>query len=521
MPLSPLVSPLLFWIIGILAAVNLWDAVIGLFLLWGVFNIILSQRKFAVLRTFILGIVLSGVAFFWTQHLQPSPVDEASLKTKNEYDLKLSRVTVKNVKKGRTVSGFAVLKSVSSNDVSVYFTLKLPESMAMPYRGEVLRVNGVLRPAVASRSDFEYYLDSVGVHFLLQQGEVISVRSSSCWKKFIGNLRTRCGQLLQIGLENRPNSLYRVYQAMLLGNRSQMSPEEKQIYSRTGVAHLFAVSGLHVGVIAGFLTLLTRPFCRYRVTTFFCRLSVLWLFVEIAGASPSAIRAFFMITCFWVAPLLYRKSNAFSALIVAASATLVVSPMSILDTGFQLSYSIVTSLILYGVPLGRTLYALLLRPCWRLPKVFRYPICRALKRLTALFGLSISATLPLIPISIFHFKSFSLGGIFLNPLAIPLASFILILGFVSLLFGGLQLVVLSGLLNGFADGLLQLLHKGIHWVATCSWVEVHSYLTGVTVMIWWEAVLLMVLYYLYQHRLFQLQFFTLAAGIAIVPIFLL
>lgn len=106
-------------------------------------------------------------------------------------------------------------------------------------------------------------------------------------------------------------------------------------------------------------------------------------------------------------------------------------------------------------------------------------------------------------------------------MAIPLSSLILISGFVSLLLGGLQLRVLSGVLNSFADELLQVLHRGIHWVATCLWVEVHSYLNGPTVMILWEAALLMVLYHLYQHRLFQLPFFALAAGIAVAPIFLL
>src|SRR5690606_40928374 len=112
--------------------------------------------------------------------------------------------------------------------------------------------------------------------------------------------------------------------------------------------HLFAISGLHIGVIAAgihaFLSLLRVP----RLPKLVTGLTLLWLYVQITGGTPSAVRAFSMVALFQLTLQLRLPGNPVSAVATAALLVLMVDPLQLFSASFQMSYGIVASLLLYG-----------------------------------------------------------------------------------------------------------------------------------------------------------------------------
>ena len=142
---------------------------------------------------------------------------------------------------------------------------------------------------------------------------------------------------------------------MLLGRKIELSKAQIERYRMTGTMHFFAISGLHIGVIATviaqFLLLIRVP----RAVAPWIGLPLLYLYVEITGGTPSAIRAFLMAAFFWSSFACQRQRSPFSALMCSAILVLIIDPNQLWSLGFQLSYAVVLSILLFGLPLHQVL----------------------------------------------------------------------------------------------------------------------------------------------------------------------
>lgn len=133
-----------------------------------------------------------------------------------------------------------------------------------------------------------------------------------------------------------------------LGYRKDMSRDVRKRFSLTGVAHLLAVSGFHVAVVCGFLSLLfsflpKSPF--YRWLKYLLTLCLLWCFVVITGLAPSAVRAGLMLTLYLTGRVLRCTTDGYNTLAAAAFCMLAFNPLYLFDVGFQLSYQAVLSIL--------------------------------------------------------------------------------------------------------------------------------------------------------------------------------
>ncbi len=115
--------------------------------------------------------------------------------------------------------------------------------------------------------------------------------------------------------------------------------------------HLFAISGLHIGVIAGVIELLLLMVRLPGWVRFWTGTAVLWLYVDITGAPPSAVRAFIMVAFVHAAWKWRVPGNALAALAAAALVVLIGAPEQMFSASFQLSYGIVASLLMLGLPM--------------------------------------------------------------------------------------------------------------------------------------------------------------------------
>ena len=131
---------------------------------------------------------------------------------------------------------------------------------------------------------------------------------------------------------------------ILTGDRRGFSdPLTEDLFS-TGMTHVAAVSGLHVSILAGFITLVIRS----RRRSFFISLPLVFLYVAITGFTPSAVRAGIMIALFTVAPLLGREYQSLRALTTAFLILLVINPYAVFEPALQLSFSATLGLVLFA-----------------------------------------------------------------------------------------------------------------------------------------------------------------------------
>ena len=143
----------------------------------------------------------------------------------------------------------------------------------------------------------------------------------------------------------------KTYRAMILGDKSLLTPEQKDAFARTGVMHVFAISGLHVGFAAGILYFALSALGAGRKIQPLVALPALFLYVAACGGRPSAMRAFGMVAAVWLASLLGRGAKPIDTITLVAIAALAIFPRDMGDAGFALSYCVAASIFVYSLPL--------------------------------------------------------------------------------------------------------------------------------------------------------------------------
>ena len=244
---------------------------------------------------------------------------------------------------------------------------------------------------------------------------------------------------------------------MLLGEKAVLSTEQQNAFMRSGTFHIFSISGLHVGVIAGALQGLLHLLRLPRRPAVAVTLTVLWLYVQVTGAGAPAVRAFLMIAFLLASRIFRLPGNALAALAASALVTLLLDPLQLFSTGFQMSYCVVTALIVMGRPLAEQWqtrwqpFALLPRADWRW--WHRALDERGRNFLGAAAGCW-AAFLASAPAGIGFFGLFSPGSLVANLVIIPLSSAAMIAGFLSLVCGLAGLLPLSAFCNHVAAAII-------------------------------------------------------------------
>lgn len=214
-------------------------------------------------------------------------------------------------------------------------------------------------------------------------------------------------------------STTQIVSAMILGDKSGMDNQLKQTFSTSGVIHVLAVSGLHVGIIFLFIRFICNliGLKKKNFLYVFLILFSTWLFAAITGFSSSVSRASFMLSLIVIAESIGRRSSIYNTIACSAFFILLFEPSKLFDLGFQLSYSAVLGIIsIY--PLINSLFnfknALVLRIC-------------------QMMAVSISAQLATLPLILYHFGTFPLYFLVGNLIAIPATTIIVIASLIYIL----------------------------------------------------------------------------------------
>ena len=365
--------------------------------------------------------------------------------------------------KARTLSGLATIIATGENDREltgrrVYFSA-IRRISVPPQRSGRYLIRGVIEPLPRAESagGFNDYLVNLGIRHRLTRAQVQrEVTPPGRFRLFCTAAQDRLAAILRHGLASHPEPRS-LYLAMLLGEKAVLSTEQQNAFMRSGTFHIFSISGLHVGVIAGALQGLLHLLRLPRRPAVAVTLTVLWLYVQVTGAGAPAVRAFLMIAFLLASRIFRLPGNALAALAASALVTLLLDPLQLFSTGFQMSYCVVTALIVMGRPLAEQWqtrwqpFALLPRADWRW--WHRALDERGRNFLGAAAGCW-AAFLASAPAGIGFFGLFSPGSLVANLVIIPLSSAAMIAGFLSLVCGLAGLLPLSAFCNHVAAAII-------------------------------------------------------------------
>lgn len=243
--------------------------------------------------------------------------------------------------------------------------------------------------------------------------------------------------------------------AITLGDKTDMDDGLKDAYSKAGTSHLLAVSGLHVGIIilivetlVGFVIHPKRR--RYAFAAVL--LAIIWGYAFLTGLTASVVRTAFMYTVYRVAMLLFSKPNPINVVSFTAFVMLVYNPFNVFDLGFQLSFSAVYSILLFGQPLINGFEKFL--PEIKLKG--RVGMCLSKLRTYVLgsVAISLSAQILTTPIILLTFHTLPILSIVSSLFTIPLVTLLIPLSFIY--YGFFVLSTLLPVLTSVASGVLYL-----------------------------------------------------------------
>ncbi len=213
-----------------------------------------------------------------------------------------------------------------------------------------------------------------------------------------------------------------VANALILGNKNELTKEIKNAYAGTGAIHVLAVSGLHVGIILIILNLFFGLIkSNNKTINLFKTLLMLfgiWGFALITGAAPSVIRAATMLSLVIIGKQLNRYSNIYNTIAAAAFMMLLWNPFQLFDVGFQLSFLALIGIIYFQ------------------PIVYKrwYIHNRFFDWIWKLASVAIAAQITTLPISFYYFHQFPVYFLLSGVVVIPAATIILWLGILLFVF---------------------------------------------------------------------------------------
>ena len=280
--------------------------------------------------------------------------------------------------------------------------------------------------------DYNAYLNSKGIVGQITINEFDDIKIISSNYNFFKNLIFQSRKYV----DKQINRLYDkntagLLRGLLLADRSKIDYDTKTQFINSGVIHVLAVSGLHVGFIAVIFFILLGRFNIYlrSLATIFGLVA----FMVLTGIPPSVFRATVMAVVIIIAFLSNRSTNIFNSLAIAALIILVITPNEIYSPGFQLSFSAVLAIgIIYPI-INNYVSTLQLKS-----KILRYIIL--------FIAVSFAAQLGTLPFTLIYFGKISVIALSTNLLVIPVIGVIIALAVTSLVFN----VFVSGIAVYFA-----------------------------------------------------------------------
>ena len=458
---APFVRITFLFILGIVLALNfsinqtiILNLIIG-FTLFSILVVVFMTRRYYYINI-LYGIIISSVfvltAFWFTQNklnivesqknikgILLAKVSSAKIYKNNFYKININILSKNDSLAVINTSAIAFLKSDTDT-----FNIQIGDYILL--NSEFKDVEPPKNPYQFNYKSYLKYSDISKIGFvnntdwkLIKNNNFNIYRSSENVRQFFVN-RFK-------SFDIKPENLA-IINAVVLGDKSDITPETGEEYANAGVMHILAVSGLHVGILYFILAFLLKSFAGYKIgkyLRFFLIIVILWSYAFITGLSPSVVRSVIMFSVVSISIIIQRQHNIFNTIFVSAFILLVFNPFYITKIGFQLSYIAVIGIVFFQPRISKIVKSK--------NKIIRY--------FWDLIAVSLAAQISTAPITLFYFSKFPNYFILTNLSVMLLVTFVLAGGIAFLAFSFVPYLnnLIAKILDILLDGMNFIIHK--------------------------------------------------------------
>lgn len=326
------------------------------------------------------------------------------------------------------------------NNKKILINIKMSQDIPSMKYGDSLYIEGEFKQPEEARNykgyNYKQYLKTKKIIGTVELEKAKILKSSN--GSFIHNIQKYIRDTINGTLTDEEGNLLL---AILLGDKDKLSEDIQESFKTSNLSHMLAVSGAHVSyIILGLTYVLQNSIIGKKNGKIVCMIFLL-AFMAITNFTPSVTRACIMAILTLLSSIIYRKSDVYTNISVAALITLIFNPYSLLDLGFQLSY---------GGTIGIIIFIKRIQGKKSNSKVINYIKQMAL--------VSIYANIIIIPIMMYHFNTVSFTFIISNIMASPILGIIVITGFLFII-ASITVKPLTRLIAIFIKPILSILIK--------------------------------------------------------------
>ena len=266
--------------------------------------------------------------------------------------------------------------------------------------------------------DYSQYLKTKGISVICESNQnktkILKKNSIFVINMWIIKLRNQIKNNLE---ELTTNNNYELAVALLLGDSTLLSDNQKEIFSKANLSHILAISGMHISYIIMGCSVLLKKLGKKKSRYF--SIIILTFFSIFTGNSPSVLRAVIMGMITLSAKLFYRKSDVINNISISCFIILLINPYNILNLGFQLSFIGTLGIILFYKKISNYIDSII--------KIKN----KILIKIKDIIIVSVSANILLFPIILYNYNTVSLVFLVSNILVTPLLGVMLLCGYLT------------------------------------------------------------------------------------------
>ncbi|MBK7106452.1 MAG: DNA internalization-related competence protein ComEC/Rec2 [Ignavibacteriae bacterium] len=340
-------------------------------------------------------------------------IDDIELIKKKKLTFELSLSEINNQKISNQIFFCNFWKDTLTNVEKIYNNIKIGNKIK--FIGTIVQAKNQRNPG---EFNYEEYLNNIGISGVISCYEYDDFKIVDERKFVLNNLIFEVRKLIDNRIKELYSEKYSYFlKGILLADRSDIDTGTKTAFTNTGVIHVLAVSGLHVGFIAVIIFLLSgRINIKYK---YYTSIVGIIIFLILTGSLPSVFRASIMAILFFISKLSGRSTNGFNSIAIAAFIILVLNPSELFNPGFLLSFSAVLSI-------------LIIFPIFS-EKLKTFSINKIVKNILLFFSVSMAAQIGTLPFTIYYFNKISIISLFANMIVIPMIGIIVAVAVLSIL----------------------------------------------------------------------------------------
>lgn len=419
--------------------------------------------KIQTLQGLLLNCVLLGVGLFITWNKDTRHTDDWYGNYYKDSNFIVVRIDEPLVEKTKSYKADGFVEAVMNNNEAVACKGKLllyfakDSSVSQLHYGDKILINKNLQqiknsgnPGAFNYQRYAAFQQTFHNVFLKEKDWVLlKDKKVNGFKQFIFTAREKILATLRTNLNAGKDELG-IAEALLIGYTNDLDKDLVQAYSNTGVVHIIAISGMHLGLIYIMLVWLfakTPGIKRSKWMQAVLILSCLWLFSLLTGGSASVLRSAVMFSFITLGKTIFTKhSSVYNSLAASAFAMLIYNPYYLWDVGFQLSYLAVTGIVIFQKPIYNLAY---IKNKW-------------VNKIWEMLAITLAAQILTFPVCIYYFHQFPNLFLITNLIAVPLSTLILFAEIALVAFSWIPFV---GMYLGKITGwLVWLMNKVILWV---------------------------------------------------------